>query len=151
MEVRRLAVVGTGLIGASVALAAKHAGLRHVVGYDPEPHALAAAVARGAVDSGAHSLAEAVADAELAVVAAPVAQLAPEVRAVLEASRGDCTVTDVGSTQVGVCSRAALPPPPPRSRLLPLRRPPPGGRRGAGGGGERECGALRRGDVVSDP
>ena len=106
MEVRRLAVVGTGLIGASVALAAKHAGLRHVVGYAPEPHALAAAVARGAVDSGAHSLAEAVADAELAVVAAPVAQLAPEVRAVLEASRGDCTVTDVGSTKVGVCSAA---------------------------------------------
>ena len=106
MEVRRLAVVGTGLIGASVALAAKHAGLRHVVGYDPEPHALAAAVARGAVDSGAHSLAEAVADAELAVVAAPVAQLASEVRAVLEASQSDCTVTDVGSTKVGVCSAA---------------------------------------------
>ena len=106
MEVRRLAVVGTGLIGASVALAAKHAGLRHVVGYDPEPHALAAAVARGAVDSGAHSLAEAVAEAELAVVAAPVAQLASEVRAVLEASQSDCTVTDVGSTKVGVCSAA---------------------------------------------
>src|SRR2546421_407512 len=52
MEVRRLAVVGTGLIGASVALAAKRVGLREVVGYDPEPQALAAAGVRGAVGSG---------------------------------------------------------------------------------------------------
>src|SRR5436305_488414 len=36
MDVQRLAVVGTGLIGASVALAAKRAGSSEVVGYDPE-------------------------------------------------------------------------------------------------------------------
>jgi prephenate dehydrogenase len=106
MEVRRLAVVGTGLIGASVALAAKRAGIREVVGYDPERQALDAAVERGAVDSGTTSLAEAVADAELAVVAAPVAQLASQVSAVLDASEDGCTVTDVGSTKVGVCSAA---------------------------------------------
>ena len=106
MEVRRLAIIGTGLIGASVALAATRAGLKEVVGYDPEPQALSAAVARGAVEPGGGSLAEAVAEAELAVVAAPVAQLASEVRAVLEASSGGCTVTDVGSTKVGVCSAA---------------------------------------------
>src|SRR2546429_1049824 len=106
MEVRRLAVVGTGLIGASVALAAKRAGLRGVVGSDPDPQALAVAVERGAIDSGAESRADAVAGTQLAVVAAPVAQLAPQVRAVLEASEEDCTVTDVGSTKVGVCSAA---------------------------------------------
>src|SRR2546430_1962514 len=106
MEVRRLAGGGTGLIGASVALAAKRAGLREVLGYDPDPKALDAAVERGAIDSGAESLADAVAGTELAVVAAPVAQLAPQVRAVLEASEEDCTVTDVGSTKVGVCSAA---------------------------------------------
>src|SRR5436305_6867839 len=106
MDVQRLAVVGTGLIGASVALAAKRAGSSEVVGYDPERQALAAAVERGAVDGSASSLAEAVADAELAVVAAPVAQLAGEVRAVLEASPEGCTVTDVGSTKVAVSSAA---------------------------------------------
>src|SRR3989454_7955606 len=106
MDVQRVAVVGTGLIGASVALAAKRAGQTNVIGYDPEPQALSAAVARGAVDQKAESLGEAVADAELAVVAAPVAQLAPQVRAVLEASENDCTVTDVGSTKVGVCGAA---------------------------------------------
>jgi prephenate dehydrogenase len=106
MEVRRLAVIGTGLIGASVALAAKRAGATEVVGYDPEPQGLAAAVARGALDSGVDSLGEAVAEAELAVVAAPVVQLSSQVRAVLEASPTGCAVTDVGSTKVGVCSAA---------------------------------------------
>jgi prephenate dehydrogenase len=106
MKVQRLAVVGTGLIGASVALAAKRAGGAEVVGYDPEPQALDAAVERGAVDSRAESLAEAVADAELAVVAAPVAQLAQQVRDVLDAAPDGCTVTDVGSTKVGICSAA---------------------------------------------
>jgi prephenate dehydrogenase len=104
--VRRLAVIGTGLIGGSVGLAAKRAGGTEVVGYDPEPEAVAAALARGAVDTRAASLEEAVAEAELAVVAAPVAQLAPQVRSALESSPESCTVTDVGSTKVGVCSAA---------------------------------------------
>jgi prephenate dehydrogenase/predicted amino acid-binding ACT domain protein len=106
VNVRRLAVIGTGLIGASVALAAKRAGRTEVVGYDPEVQALEAAADRGAVDSPANSVAEAVAEAELAVVAAPVAQLAAQVRAVLEASPDVCTVADVGSTKMGVCSAA---------------------------------------------
>jgi prephenate dehydrogenase len=106
VDVRRLAVIGTGLIGASVALAAKRAGEVQVAGYDADPGALAAAVERGAVDTRADALADAVADAELAVVAAPVAQLASQVRAALEASPEMGTVTDVGSTKIGVCSAA---------------------------------------------
>src|SRR5262245_3387518 len=106
MEVHRMSIVGTGLIGGSVALAAKRAGGMEVVGYDPDPQALAVAVARGAVDRAAESPAEAVAETDLAVVAAPVAQLAPQVRAVLQESEDGCTVTDVGSTKVGVCSAA---------------------------------------------
>jgi prephenate dehydrogenase len=107
VDVRRLAVIGTGLIGASVALAAKRAGGVQVAGYDPEPEALAAAIGRGAVDERADVLADAVADAELAVVAAPVAQLASQVRAALDAGPETCTVTDVGSTKLAVCSAAA--------------------------------------------
>src|SRR5438067_840183 len=106
MEVRRLAVVGTGLIGASVALAAKRGGRTGVIGYDVEPEALSSALRRGAVDGRAGSLGEAVAEADLAVVAAPVAQLVAQVRSELEASSEGCTVTDVGATKVGVCSAA---------------------------------------------
>jgi len=102
----KLAVVGTGLIGASVALAAKRAGAERVAGYDPDPHALETAAGRGAVDHPAGSLAEALAGAELVVVAAPVAQLAAQVADVIAASAEEATVTDVGSTKVGVCAAA---------------------------------------------
>src|SRR5947208_3672163 len=101
----RLAIVGTGLIGASVGLAAKRTG-SEVVGFDPDPESLAGAAEKGAIDESAGSMEEAVRDAELAVVAAPVAQLAREVAEVLGASGEGCTVTDVGSTKSKVCSAA---------------------------------------------
>ncbi len=106
MTVGRLAIVGTGLIGASVGLAAKRAGASRVVGYDADPAMLEAAVARGALDDGAASLAGTLADAELAVVAVPVAELARQVEAVLAAAPDECTVTDVGSTKQPVCESA---------------------------------------------
>jgi prephenate dehydrogenase len=96
--VQRLAIVGTGLIGASVGLAARAAGVGVVRGWDVDPEALQVAGERDAVEA-AGSLEEAVADAELAVVAAPVAQLPAEVGAVLAASGNGTTVTDVGSTK----------------------------------------------------
>ncbi|MGB2876138.1 MAG: prephenate dehydrogenase/arogenate dehydrogenase family protein [Gaiellaceae bacterium] len=106
MELKRLAVIGTGLIGASVALAAKRSSSTRVAGFDPDPAALEAAVARGAVDDPTDSPAAALAEADLAVVAAPVAELAAQVRGALEASDEGCTVTDVGSTKSTVCAAA---------------------------------------------
>jgi prephenate dehydrogenase len=107
MAVRRLAILGTGLIGASVALAAKRDDSVRVTGYDPDPAMLEAAAERGAVDEQAPSVDAALAEAELAIVAAPVAQLAAQVAAVLEAAPQACTVTDVGSTKASVCAAAA--------------------------------------------
>ncbi|TML26414.1 MAG: prephenate dehydrogenase/arogenate dehydrogenase family protein [Actinobacteria bacterium] len=101
---QRLAIVGTGLIGASVGLAARAAGVDEVRGWDVDPDALSVAAGREAVEPAA-SLEEAVADAELAVVAAPVAQLPLEVANVLAASGNGTTVTDVGSTK-GAVARA---------------------------------------------
>src|SRR5918912_1753136 len=101
--VRRLAIVGTGLIGASVGLAAREAGVDDVRGWDVDPNALHVAGDRGAVEP-APSLSNAVADAELAVVAAPVASLPTEVAAVLDASGNGTTVTDVGSTKGAITS-----------------------------------------------
>ena len=109
MTPERLTIVGTGLIGASVALAAKRAGVDHVVGFDPDPRALEVARERGALDETAGSVAAAVAGADLAVVAAPVARLPGEVASVLAASPERCTVTDVGSTKAAVCAAAAPP------------------------------------------
>jgi prephenate dehydrogenase len=102
--VERLAIVGTGLIGASVGLAARRAGVERVAGWDPDERALATALERGALSVASTSLAQAVEGSELAVVAAPVAMLAAEVSSTLAASPEACTVTDVGSTKGGVCS-----------------------------------------------
>jgi prephenate dehydrogenase len=103
--VSRVAIVGTGLIGASVGLAAKHAGAR-VAGWDPDARALGIAAERGAVDEPAASLGEALAGAELAVVAAPIAALPQEVASVLGESAEATTVTDVGSTKASVVAAA---------------------------------------------
>jgi prephenate dehydrogenase len=96
--VARLAIVGTGLIGASVGLAARAAGVGEVRGWDVDPDALALAGERGAVEP-VDSLESAVAQAELVLVAAPVAVLPAQLGAVLEASGDGTTVTDVGSTK----------------------------------------------------
>jgi prephenate dehydrogenase len=98
MALRTLAVVGTGLIGASVGLAARASGVEEVRGWDVDPDALRVAAEREAVEP-ADTLEEAVADAELAIVAAPVAALPTQVAAVLAASGDGTTVSDVGSTK----------------------------------------------------
>ena len=102
----RLAVIGTGLIGASVGLAAKRTGAT-VSGFDEDEATAEVALERGAVDEVKPTLADALGGAELAVVAVPVGRLAAQVRTVLEASAEDCTVTDVGSTKSAVCEAAA--------------------------------------------
>jgi len=106
MNIGRLAIVGTGLMGASVGLAAKRAGIERVIGFDSDGSALAEAAGRGAVDEVAPSLPDAVGEAELAIVAVPVAELPAQVAAVLAASGDNTTVTDVGSTKSAVCAAA---------------------------------------------
>jgi prephenate dehydrogenase len=106
----RIAIIGTGLIGASVGLAAKRARDAEVAGFDPDEAAVAAAVERGAVDESFGSIAAAVGGASLAVVAAPVTQLEATVKEVLAASGDECSVTDVGSTKARVCAAASASP-----------------------------------------
>jgi prephenate dehydrogenase len=101
----RLAIVGTGLIGASAGLAAKRAGVDDVSGWDEDPAALEVAMERGAVEP-VESLPEALRGADVALVAIPVAALPAVVHDVLEAAPADCTVTDAGSTKGSVCAAA---------------------------------------------
>jgi prephenate dehydrogenase len=106
LTVERLAVVGTGLIGASVGLAAKRADVKEVAGFDADEDEAGAALEGGALDRAGASVEDAVAGAELAVVAVPVTQLPAEVRSVLAAAGDGCAVTDVGSTKTAVCAAA---------------------------------------------
>ena len=95
----RIAVVGVGLIGGSVGLAARERLGAEVVGFDPSPAALDAALEVGAVDVAAAGADEALDGAEAAFVAAPVGALPAAVRAAVAAAGDDCVVTDVGSTK----------------------------------------------------
>jgi prephenate dehydrogenase len=97
-----VAVLGVGLIGGSIGLAARERAGARVRGYDPAPGALDAALARGAIDEPCGSVAEAVAGAEAVFVAAPVAVLGAVLGAALGAAGPECVVTDVGSTKQGV-------------------------------------------------
>jgi prephenate dehydrogenase len=106
VAVQRLAIVGTGLMGASIGLAAKRAGVERVVGFDADAEALTCTADRGAIDEPAASVEDAVRNSDLAVVAVPVASLARQVEEVIAAG-GDATVTDVGSTKGAVVAAAA--------------------------------------------
>jgi prephenate dehydrogenase len=99
----RVAVIGTGLIGTSIAMAAARAGA-NVVGWDADP----AVVTRGASLGGfraAGSLSDAVAGAGLIVVATPIPTIAALVAASLAAAPG-AIVTDVGSVKTALVARA---------------------------------------------
>ena len=91
--ISRIAIVGTGLVGSSIGLAARRAGV-HVDGFDTDPSVLAEAVRRSAVSGGGSLV-----DAELiVVVAVPVGAAADTVRETLAAAP-NAVVTDVASTK----------------------------------------------------
>jgi prephenate dehydrogenase len=98
----RVAVVGVGLIGGSIGIAARERLGADVVGWDPDADALATARLRGAVDDPAPTLRAAVDGADVVFVAAPVGALPGLVRDVLDAAGEECVVTDVGSTKRAV-------------------------------------------------
>ncbi len=97
-DLMRVAVVGLGLIGGSVGLAAAARG-DEVVAFDPDPDAARAGLERGAAAHAADSLEAAVADAEIAVICGPVARLPELVARTLDATPEGCAVSDVGSTK----------------------------------------------------
>ena len=95
----RVAVLGVGLIGGSIGLAARQRLETEVVGYGRTPATLARAVELGALDRGAGSIAEACEGADVVFCAGPVGALLGQAREALAASGPEAVVTDVGSTK----------------------------------------------------
>jgi prephenate dehydrogenase len=94
-----IALVGVGLIGGSIGLAARERLGATVAGYDTSDRALQEAGERGAVDRACAEIGDAVSDAEAVFVAVPVGALKPAVSAVLDAAPANTVVSDVGSTK----------------------------------------------------
>src|SRR5919198_837988 len=95
----RIAVLGVGLIGGSIGLAARRRLDAEVSGFDPDRELLERAVELGAIDAPTPTVAEAVEGAELVFCAAPVTALPGLAAEALEAAGEDCAVTDVGSVK----------------------------------------------------
>jgi prephenate dehydrogenase len=94
----KVAVLGVGLIGGSIGLAAKRRLGAEVAGFDANAEVLDRALEAGAVDRSARSVADAVAEGDVVFCAAPVGAL-PELVAEALAAGGGAVVTDVGSTK----------------------------------------------------
>lgn len=95
----RAAVLGVGLIGGSIGLAARQKLGAEVVGWGPRAATLERAAELGAVDRTAATVAEACAGADVVFCASPVSVLPDLVREALAASGPDTVVTDAGSTK----------------------------------------------------
>ncbi|HEY5054093.1 MAG TPA: prephenate dehydrogenase/arogenate dehydrogenase family protein [Solirubrobacterales bacterium] len=98
----RIAVLGVGLIGGSIGLAARRQDETTVVGFDPDPAMLERALEVGAIDHAAESDPDACVGAEVVFCAAPVSVLGDLARVALRGSGPECVVTDVGSTKQGI-------------------------------------------------
>src|SRR5437660_804461 len=103
MSFDTLTIVGVGLIGGSVGLAARERGLaRRVVGVGRSAESLWAAKARGAIDEAVTDVAAGAADADLVVVCTPVNHVAGHVFEAARTCRTNAILTDAGSTKAEI-------------------------------------------------
>lgn len=104
---KKISIFGVGLIGGSFALALKKAGVvGEVVGVGRSAASLARAKELGIVDVASTSVAEAVAGADLILVAAPVAQTETILASIEPHLQPGTVVTDAGSTKTDVVEAA---------------------------------------------
>jgi len=103
----RVAVIGTGLVGGSFALALRRLRPRpRVVGWD-KPEVLRVAKKRGAIDKAEPNLARAVAGADLVYVALQVGATLELLPQIARAASAKALVSDAASSKRAICARAA--------------------------------------------
>ncbi len=102
---KTVAIVGTGLIGASFGLALRKAGFDGaILGVSSEP-AIQSALAAGAIDRGA-PLAEAAAQADLVFLSQTIGRILDTIRHLDPLVRPDALITDAGSTKCEIADAA---------------------------------------------
>jgi prephenate dehydrogenase len=105
-NLRRIAIVGTGLIGGSLGLALRREfPAAAIVGYD-RPDVLARATARGAINEAASDIASTVRGADLVLVGLPIGATIDAFPKIVEAADAHALVTDTGSTKALICQQA---------------------------------------------
>ncbi len=101
--INRLCIVGVGLIGGSLALALKQARVvGEVIGVARRPHTLQRALELQVIDRAEYTLAQAVAGADVVVIAVPLGAIYNILIEMAHHLHHDCIVTDVGSAKAQV-------------------------------------------------
>lgn len=104
---KKIVIFGVGLIGGSVALALKKLpNAPQIIGVGRSAHSLQEALALGLIDSAETDIAQAMAGAELILIATPVAQTPSILRAIRPYLTPDMVITDAGSTKSDVMAYA---------------------------------------------
>jgi len=103
-EFETLAIVGVGLIGGSIGLAARARGLaRTVVGVGRKQARLDEARRRGVIDEAVVELAAAASRADLTIFCTPVDRIIAGVREAAKVTKPGALITDAGSVKGSIC------------------------------------------------
>ncbi|MFK5969967.1 MAG: prephenate dehydrogenase/arogenate dehydrogenase family protein [Candidatus Marithrix sp.] len=107
MLIKRLSIIGVGLIGASLASGLKKAGVcNEVIGCGRGVENLQQAIDLGIIDRYYHDPAQAVQGADMVVVAVPLGSIANIFKTINEALLPQTIITDVGSAKLSVIADA---------------------------------------------
>jgi len=110
-KLKKIVIFGVGLIGGSVALALKKAGsAAQIIGVGRSTESLQSAVDLGVIDAACSDITQAVQNADIVLIAAPVAQTASILTAIKPALAATTVITDAGSTKSDVlaCAKEIL-------------------------------------------
>jgi prephenate dehydrogenase len=107
MLINKLAIIGVGLIGGSLARALRRAGVcNHISGYGRDETNMQRAIELGVIDEYSHDITRVVADADVVVLATPLATMEPLLGALLPSLQTKTIITDVGSAKGSVVQAA---------------------------------------------
>jgi prephenate dehydrogenase len=108
MQLNKVLIFGVGLIGGSLALALKKAGVAsHIVGIGRNQDSLKTALSLGVIDEAQTDIGQAMHGADIVVIATPVAQTPEILAAIAPHLKADTISTDAGSTKSDIAGYAA--------------------------------------------
>ena len=103
IQFETIAIVGVGLIGGSIALAARERGIcKSVIGVGRNPQRLQHAIDLGVIDESVTSCSELV-GVDLVIVCTPVDRIVEDVRTCFASTPESTLITDAGSVKSNIC------------------------------------------------
>ena len=107
MRIRKVTIIGVGLIGGSLGLAIKKRRKAvDITGVTAHKSTLRKALERGSIDRGTLEVGKSVTGADLVIIATPVDRILSTIRAIIPHLKKDTLVMDVGSVKGSIVGRA---------------------------------------------